>query len=72
MARGWARWPILARLWIGCIADRIVVALTERRSNLPVERLLQMRLSGIRIEDVLNTYEIAFEESRLARFIHRS
>jgi sugar transferase (PEP-CTERM system associated) len=41
--------------------DRIVVALTERRSSLPVDRLLQMRLSGIRVEDVLNTYETAFE-----------
>lgn len=42
-------------------ADRIVVALTERRSRLPVERLLQMRLAGVRVEDVLNTYETAFE-----------
>ncbi len=41
--------------------DRIVVALTERRSNLPVAMLLEMRLSGIRIEDVLSTYEAAFE-----------
>jgi len=41
--------------------DRIVVALTERRSTLPVARLLEMRLSGIRIEDVLSTYEAAFE-----------
>jgi exopolysaccharide biosynthesis polyprenyl glycosylphosphotransferase len=41
--------------------DRIVVALTERRSNLPVERLLQLRLSGIRVEDVLTTYETAFD-----------
>ena len=42
-------------------ADRIVVALTERRLNLPVERLLQMRLAGVRVEDVLSTYEAAFE-----------
>ena len=41
--------------------DRIVVALTERRSRLPVDRLLQMRLSGVRVEDVLTTYETAFE-----------
>jgi len=41
--------------------DRIVVALSERRSNLPVTRLLELRLSGIRIEDVLSTYEVAFE-----------
>jgi exopolysaccharide biosynthesis polyprenyl glycosylphosphotransferase len=41
--------------------DRIVVGLTERRSNLPVALLLEMRLSGIRIEDALSTYEAAFE-----------
>jgi sugar transferase (PEP-CTERM system associated) len=41
--------------------DRIVIGLTERRSSLPVARLLEMRLSGIRIEDALNTYEAAFE-----------
>ncbi len=40
---------------------RIVVALTERRSTLPLVRLLEMRLSGIRIEDALSTYEAAFE-----------
>jgi exopolysaccharide biosynthesis polyprenyl glycosylphosphotransferase len=41
--------------------DRIVVALTERRSSLPLARLLEMRLSGIRVEDALSTYEAAFE-----------
>jgi len=41
--------------------NRIVVALTERRSCLPVARLLEMRLAGIRIEDALSTYEAAFE-----------
>jgi exopolysaccharide biosynthesis polyprenyl glycosylphosphotransferase len=40
---------------------RIVVGLTERRSNLPVAQLLEMRLSGIRIEDSLSMYEAAFE-----------
>ncbi len=40
---------------------RIVVGLRERRSNLPVTQLLELRLSGIRIEDVLSTYEMAFE-----------
>jgi exopolysaccharide biosynthesis polyprenyl glycosylphosphotransferase len=40
---------------------RIVVALTERRSSLPVARLLEMRLSGILIEDALSMYEAAFE-----------
>jgi exopolysaccharide biosynthesis polyprenyl glycosylphosphotransferase len=41
--------------------DRIVVGLRERRSALPVTQLLELRLSGIRIEDALNTYEMAFE-----------
>lgn len=41
--------------------DCIVVGLTERRQSLPVARLLEMRLSGIRVEDVPNTYEAAFE-----------
>jgi len=40
---------------------RIVVGLTERRSSLPVARLLEIRLSGIRIEDALSMYEAAFE-----------
>jgi len=40
---------------------RIVVGLRERRSNLPVGQLLELRLSGIRIEDALSTYEMAFE-----------
>jgi exopolysaccharide biosynthesis polyprenyl glycosylphosphotransferase len=40
---------------------RIVVGLRERRSNLPVTQLLELRLSGIRIEDALSTYEMAFE-----------
>jgi len=40
---------------------RIVVGLRERRSNLPVTQLLELRLSGIRIEDALSTYEVAFE-----------
>ncbi|HTB17358.1 MAG TPA: sugar transferase [Bryobacteraceae bacterium] len=40
---------------------RIVVGLRERRSNLPVAQLLELRLSGIRIEDALTTYEMAFE-----------
>ncbi len=41
--------------------ERIVVGLRERRSNLPVTQLLELRLSGIRIEDALSTYEMAFE-----------
>ena len=41
--------------------QRIVVGLRERRSSLPVAQLLDLRLSGIRIEDALSTYEMAFE-----------
>jgi exopolysaccharide biosynthesis polyprenyl glycosylphosphotransferase len=58
--------------WLGAISDlrevadrlhpkRIVVGLRERRSILPVTQLLELRLSGIRIEDALSTYEMAFE-----------
>ncbi len=41
--------------------QRIVVGLRERRSKLPVTQLLELRLAGIRIEDALSTYEMAFE-----------
>ena len=40
--------------------DRIVVGLSERRARLPVTQLLEMRLSGIYIEDALSTYEATF------------
>jgi len=40
--------------------DRIVVGLAERRNRLPVLELLNMRLSGIRIEDAATTYESTF------------
>ncbi len=40
--------------------DRIVVGLSERRSRLPVHDLLDLRLSGIRIEEAASMYEIAF------------
>jgi sugar transferase (PEP-CTERM system associated) len=40
--------------------DRIVVGMSERRDRLPVNQLLEMRLSGIHIEDALTTYEAAF------------
>lgn len=32
-------------------ADGVIVALAERRATLPVEELLELRLSGIRVED---------------------
>jgi len=40
--------------------QRIVVGLSERRQRLPVNELLEMRLSGIHIEDALSTYEATF------------
>jgi sugar transferase (PEP-CTERM system associated) len=40
--------------------ERIVVGMSERRDRLPVTELLEMRLSGIHIEDALTTYEATF------------
>ena len=40
--------------------DRIVVGMAERRERLPVNQLLELRLSGIHIEDALSTYESTF------------
>jgi sugar transferase (PEP-CTERM system associated) len=40
--------------------ERIVVGMTERRQRLPVLRLLELRYSGIHIEDAANTYEAVF------------
>ena len=40
--------------------DAIIVGMTERRQNLPVERLLDLRLSGIYVEDAATTYETVF------------
>ncbi len=40
--------------------DLIVVGLPERRQRLPVYELLDMRFSGIRIEEAATTYERAF------------
>jgi sugar transferase (PEP-CTERM system associated) len=56
---------------VGCMAelrktveevkpDRIVVGVSERRSRLPVYDLLDLRLSGIRIDEASSIYEIAF------------
>ena len=56
---------------IGCITDlaqvvkethpdRIVVGMTERRGRLPVHELLDLRFSGIHIEDAQTTYESTF------------
>ncbi len=40
--------------------DTIVVGLTERRGNLPVERLLELRLAGTYVEDAALSYETVF------------
>src|SRR3954447_13802240 len=37
--------------------DRIVVGLSDRRGRLPIEELLQAKLSGVRVEDATTTYE---------------
>ena len=40
--------------------DRIVVGMGERRGRMPVSDLLDLRFSGMRIEDALTTYELTF------------
>jgi sugar transferase (PEP-CTERM system associated) len=40
--------------------SRIVVGLTERRNRLPIHDLLELRFSGIRIEEATQLYEAAF------------
>src|SRR6266446_1568187 len=56
---------------LGCIADldrviasqhpdRIVVGMTERRGRLPVQHLLELRFSGIHIEEAALAYETLF------------
>jgi sugar transferase (PEP-CTERM system associated) len=37
--------------------DRIIVGLADRRGKLPVDELLQAKMSGIRVEDATTTYE---------------
>ena len=37
--------------------DRVVVALSDRRGQLPIRELLQAKLSGVRVEDAATTYE---------------
>ena len=39
---------------------RIIVGLTERRNRLPIQELLELRFSGIRIEEATQLYEAAF------------
>jgi sugar transferase (PEP-CTERM system associated) len=37
--------------------DRIVVGLSDRRGRLPIEQLLRAKVSGVRVEDAMATYE---------------
>jgi sugar transferase (PEP-CTERM system associated) len=37
--------------------DRIIVGLSDRRGRLPIQELLQAKLSGVRVEDATTTYE---------------
>jgi len=37
--------------------DRIVVGLSDRRGQLPLEELLRAKMSGVRVEDATTTYE---------------
>jgi len=58
--------PLLGEIAdIGSIAERerparIVVGIPERRNRLPVDQLLDLRLSGIQVEEVAATYESTF------------
>lgn len=38
---------------------RIVVGMAERRNRLPVQELLEIRFSGVHVEDAADTYEMA-------------
>ncbi|MDX2151227.1 MAG: sugar transferase [Bryobacteraceae bacterium] len=40
--------------------DRVVIGLAERRQQLPVYDLLDLSLSGVRIEETAGIYEVAF------------
>jgi sugar transferase (PEP-CTERM system associated) len=42
------------------VPDTIIVGLSERRRNLPVEDLLQLRLSGIHVEEAEATFQTIF------------
>ncbi len=50
----------LSRIVAETRTDRIIVGLEDRRARLPVSTLLDLRFSGIRIQDSANTYESAF------------
>jgi len=45
--------------------DRIVVALEERRERMPQAELLEVKFSGIEVEEIASTYEAAMERISL-------
>jgi len=47
----------IERIILECAPHRIIVALTERRGEVPVRQLLEMRLNGIAVEDGEEFYE---------------
>jgi sugar transferase (PEP-CTERM system associated) len=47
----------LNRIVLDQRVDRIVVSLSDRRGSLPVDGLLQAKLSGVRVEDAATMYE---------------
>ena len=48
--RSIASWPSAASI-------AIVVGLSDRRGHLPIEQLLRAKVSGVRVEDAMTTYE---------------
>jgi sugar transferase (PEP-CTERM system associated) len=67
----------LARIAAGTRPDRIIVGMTERRARMPLETLLDLRFSGILIEDAGLAYEnasgrISMKELHPAQFIFSS
>ena len=47
----------LRRIIVEYQVDRIIVGLSDRRGRLPIQELLQAKLSGVRVEDATTTYE---------------
>ncbi len=47
------------KVWAEYKPTRIVVGMAERRNRLPVQELLEIRFSGVIIEDAADTYEMA-------------
>ncbi len=55
----------LRELVTACKPDRIVVCSMERRGTLPMQELLQLRLGGVRIEQLSTIYERIFRRTAL-------